>query len=95
MAGHLSRAEPRDIIMYWVYILRCGDESLYTGIARDLKRRMAEHRSGKGARYTRGRGPVTLVYKEKHPDRSSATKRENQIHRWGREKKLALIHAGG
>ena len=49
---------------YYLYILRCGDNSLYTGITTDVARRLAAHQSGKGAKYTRGRGPLTLVYQE-------------------------------
>ena len=81
--------------MYWVYILRCGDGSLYTGIATDLGTRIRRHRSGYGAKYTRGRGPFRLMYSERHTNRSDASRRENQIKRWSREKKLALIRTGG
>jgi len=77
--------------MYWVYILKCRDGSLYTGITPDIERRLTQHQAGTGAKYTRGRGPVRLLYEESYPDRSSASKRENQIHRWSREKKLQLI----
>jgi len=66
----------------WVlYIVRCADGTLYTGITNDLPRRIAMHDSGTGARYTRGRGPVTLVYRERHADRSSASKREYAVKR--------------
>ena len=78
---------------YTLYILRCGDKTLYTGITNDLPRRLAAHRSGTGAKYTRGRGPLTLVYTERHPDKSSALRRECQIKRFSREKKEALIAA--
>lgn len=77
--------------MYWVYIIHCSDNTLYTGITTNLDTRISQHETGKGAKYTRGRTPIRLVYKEKHPDRSSASKRENQIHRWSHQKKLALI----
>ena len=60
---------------WFVYILRCGDGTLYTGIATDTERRLAEHRAGLGAKYTRGRGPLTLVYRERCPDRSAALRR--------------------
>lgn len=76
---------------YWVYILKCGDGTLYTGIATDIARRLAEHRAGTGAKYTRGRGPVQVVYREKRSTRSRALKREAEIKSWTRQKKLALI----
>ena len=79
--------------MYYVYIVRCADETLYTGIATDLERRIEEHNhSKKGARYTRVRRPVTLVYHEQFEDRSTASKREYEIKkRMNRTQKLALI----
>lgn len=80
--------------MSWqVYILRCGDDTLYTGITDDLSRRIAAHNAGKGAKYTRGRGPVTLVYTEICHDKSCALKREHAIKALPRSKKLALIDA--
>ena len=79
--------------MYFVYILRCMDDSLYTGITTELSRRVEEHNfSDKGAKYTRTRRPVTLVYFEKHRDRSLASKREYEIKKkMTREMKLKLI----
>ena len=74
-----------------VYILRCGDGSLYTGISTDVQRRLAEHRSGKGAKYTRSRGPLELVYQEECPDKSAALKRELEIKALPRAEKLKLI----
>ena len=66
--------------MRWVvYILECGDNSLYTGITTDLPARLAAHRAGTGAKYTRGRGPLHLVFQEQAPDRSAATRREGVI----------------
>lgn len=77
---------------YFVYILRCSDKTLYTGIAKDVDKRVVEHNSSdKGAKYTRTRRPVELVYKEKLEDRSSACKREYEIKKLSREKKLDLI----
>lgn len=75
----------------FVYLLRCGDGSLYTGSTTDLRRRLAAHRSGRGAKYTRSRLPVELVYWEEAPDWSGALRREAAIKRLTREKKLALI----
>ena len=74
-----------------VYLLRCGDGSLYTGSTTDLSRRLAAHRSGRGAKYTRSRLPVELVYWEEVPDWSAALRREAAIKRLTREKKLALV----
>ena len=76
---------------WYVYILRCGDGSLYTGIARDIQARLEMHRSGKGAKYTRGRGPLELVYEEMCPDKGTALKRELAIKALPREEKLKLL----
>jgi putative endonuclease len=80
--------------MYFVYILKCRDGSLYTGITTDLKRRLEQHKSGKGGHYTRSRKVVGMVYTESHPNRSAASKREAEIKRWPREKKLNVIKRG-
>jgi len=78
--------------MNWtVYILECADGSLYTGITKDIMRRITEHETGKGARYTAGRGPFRLVYQEFHTIRSEATKREIAIKAMNRSDKLALV----
>ena len=77
-----------------VYILRCGDGTLYTGIAADLEKRLEAHRRGTAAKYTRSRLPVTLAYEESQADRSSAQKREAALRRLGREGKLALLAQG-
>lgn len=78
--------------MYHVYIIRCADDTLYTGITKELNRRIKEHNSSdKGAKYTKARRPVTLVYHEEHPDRSAASKREYAIKKMHRKKKNALI----
>ena len=76
---------------YWVYIVRCADGTLYTGIAADVDKRLALHQSGKGAKYTRGRGPLTVVYREECADKSAALRRELEVKALPREKKLALI----
>ncbi len=79
-----------------VYILRCGDGSLYTGMTDDLPRRLEAHRAGRGAKYTRGRGPLELVYQEPCADRSDALRREWAIKQLPRQEKLALVaHASG
>ena len=76
---------------WYVYILRCGDGTLYTGISDDVARRLAAHRSGKGAKYTRGRGPLELVYQEQVPDKAAALRREAAIKRLKRAEKEKLI----
>ena len=77
---------------YFVYMLRCSDATLYTGITTDLQRRIIEHNeSPKGAKYTSLRRPVELVYSEELPDRSSATKRECAIKKLTKVKKMELI----
>jgi len=77
---------------WFVYLLRCQDDTLYCGIAKDLNRRLAEHNStDKGAKYTRGRRPVQLVYTEQVASRAKATQREGQIKRLSRARKMALI----
>lgn len=74
-----------------VYMLRCADDSLYTGIAKDVAARLATHNAGKGAKYTRARLPVRLVWSESAEDRSTATKREIALKKLDRRKKLALV----
>ncbi len=76
---------------WFVYILRCGDGSLYTGITTDVEHRLEVHRSGKGAKYTRSHLPLDLVYTEECKDHSAALKRELEIKALKREEKLTLI----
>lgn len=75
----------------FVYMLRCKDGSLYTGWTNDLEHRLAMHNSGRGAKYTRGRGPLELVYSEELPDKETALRRECAIKKLRREQKLALL----
>jgi putative endonuclease len=75
----------------WVYMLRCGDDSLYTGIAKDVPRRLAQHQAGKGARYTRTHLPVELVWTKRMRSWPLAMKEEIRIKRLSRAQKLALI----
>jgi putative endonuclease len=78
--------------MYHLYILRCSDKTLYTGVTVDLERRVAEHNSSKlGAKYTRSRRPVKLVYTAKFKDRSRALKEEYRIKNLARKEKLEMI----
>lgn len=96
MKGHLRVRWPFQTRVsmkkeWYLYILRCGDGTLYTGIAMDVEQRLAAHRSGKGAKYTRGRGPLELVYTENCGIHSDALKRELQIKRLTREQKEQMI----
>lgn len=77
--------------LWYLYILRCGDGTLYTGITTDVEKRLEAHQSGKGAKYTRGRGPLELVYREECGSHSDALKRELAIKALKREEKQALI----
>lgn len=75
---------------WFVYILRCGDGTLYTGITDDVEKRLAVHQAGKGAKYTRGRGPLELAYVEEQPDKSAALRREIAIKKLSRKEKRKL-----
>lgn len=77
-----------------LYILKCRDGSLYTGITKDLERRLKMHQDGKASRYTRTRGPVEMLYSEKCGDRSCALIRECEVKEWPKKKKTALIKTG-
>jgi putative endonuclease len=77
--------------MYYVYILKCADKSLYTGITNDLQNRLRKHKEGMASKYTRAKRAVKFVYTEKQRSRSAALKREAEIKRWSRQKKLQLI----
>ena len=79
---------------YYVYLLRCRDGTLYTGYTDDPERRLRVHNAGKGAKYTRSRLPVELVYQEQCPDQSAALRREREIKGMRRAEKLALISGG-
>ena len=79
--------------MPYVYILRCADGTLYTGWANDPAARERAHNEGRGARYTEGRRPVTIVYTERCESRSAALKREWEVKRWPRRRKEALVRA--
>ncbi len=84
-------SKPKNKTDWFVYVLRCADNSLYTGITLDIKRRISEHSRGQGSRYVRRKLPVKLVYKESHPSKSKALKREIEIKQWTRPMKLAFI----
>ena len=77
--------------MNWVvYVLKCGDGSLYTGITNNLAKRILAHEQGSGAKYTKGRAPFSIIYKERYKNRSDATKRELEIKKLSRQEKVAL-----
>ena len=78
-----------------VYLLRCADASLYTGIAKDVDRRCMQHNAGTASRYTRGRRPTCLVYQEAQPSQSAALKREAAIKALSRQQKESLIRLAG
>ena len=80
--------------LWHLYILRCGDGTLYTGIAVDVEKRFAAHAAGKGAKYTRGRGPLTLLYQEVCGDHPQALRRELEVKKLTRQEKEQLILAG-
>jgi len=77
-----------------VYIVECSDNTLYTGVATDIEARLAEHNAGRGAKYTRARLPVALVYSEKAKDRSTALRREHVIKRMPTLDKRSLVCTG-
>lgn len=80
--------------VWFVYVVRCRDGSLYTGISRDVEARLAKHNQGKGARYTRGRGPVALLHIERKLSQANALRREAAIKALPRAAKLALVEGG-
>nr|WP_275976027.1 GIY-YIG nuclease family protein [Geothrix oryzisoli] len=81
-------------MIWWVYLLRCGDGTLYCGIALDVEARLRLHREGKGAKYTRGRSPLELVYREACGSKAEALRRERTLKRLKRPAKEALITTG-
>ncbi len=81
--------------MYFLYILQCSDKTLYTGITTDVARRFDEHKKGKGGHYTSSRKVLRVVYTEKHKNRSLASKREAEIKKWSRAKKMTFIGLAG
>ncbi len=79
--------------IWYLYILRCGDGTLYTGITTDVDKRLETHRSGKGAKYTRGRGPLELLYREVCGTHADALRREMDVKKLTRTEKLVLAGA--
>jgi putative endonuclease len=80
-------------VSHFVYVVRCADGTLYTGYTTDVERRVAEHNAGTGAKYTRGRRPVTLVHTEAFASKSAAMRREYAVKQMRRRRKLRLIRA--
>jgi len=87
----ISISTKKEESMWYVYIIECSDNTLYVGVTLDIERRLKEHNSGKGGRYTRVRMPVNLIYNESYNSKSKALKREIQIKGWTKRKKIALI----
>lgn len=77
--------------MWFVYILLCNDESLYTGFSDNPERRFLEHRNGKGGHYTSSHKPLKIIYTEELPSKNEALKRERQIKGWTRKKKICIL----
>ena len=90
MAGKRAHARTRPC-SWFLYVVECADGTLYGGIAKDAEARLAVHNAGRGARYTRTRRPLRLVYSEKLPDIGSALRREREIKRWSRPQKVKRL----
>jgi putative endonuclease len=80
---------------HFVYVLECADGTFYTGYTTDVERRVAEHDAGEGEKYTRGRTPVELIYKERFDSRSAAMRREHEIKTFSRARKERLVGGSG
>ncbi len=92
LSKHTSTCFP--IKMYFFYLIRCRDNSFYAGVSSDVRRRFAEHKDGKGGRYTRSHKPIEVVYTEQFETQKEALARERQVKIWRREKKEDLIEYG-
>jgi len=86
-----SKQKAKKHAPWYVYMVRCANKTFYTGISNDVKKRVKAHNTGTGARYTRANGPVKLIYTEKHPDKSTAMKREHEIKTFSKKRKRALL----
>ena len=84
---------PGEVGAWWLYLLECGDGSWYAGISNDLAARLRAHAAGKGARYTRGRGPLRVLASRAYPDRAAASRAEWQLKRLPKPRKLAFFDA--
>lgn len=90
-SDHFTESAASAVSTWWTYVVECADGTLYTGIARELTRRLAAHNDGTAAKYTRPRRPVSLRYSESFPTRGEALRREAAIKRLSRTAKLTLI----
>lgn len=81
--------------MWFVYILLCEDNSLYTGISNNVEKRFSDHKNGKGGHYTRSHKPAKIVYQEQFETQSEVLQREKQIKGWGRQKKIRILGLKG
>lgn len=86
-----AREKKKAVGLWYLYVLQCGDKSLYTGITNDLQRRILQHNNGTASRYTRSRLPVVLTYRERCRSRSSALKKEYAMKQFSRKEKLEYI----
>ena len=86
-----SDDEPKDTSTWFVYVLLCNDQSLYTGISNNPQQRLVEHQNAKGGRYTRSHKSVKIVYQEQFSSKSAALKREAEIKSWDRKKKIVQL----
>jgi putative endonuclease len=86
-----DRRVPRVVSDHYVYVLECADGTFYTGYTTDVQRRVAEHDAGDGAKYTRGRTPVSLVHVESYDSRSAAMSREHEVKTYSRARKERLV----
>jgi putative endonuclease len=77
--------------MFFVYILKCSDNTLYTGFTIDIEKRLQTHRSGLGSKYVRARLPVEIIYKEEFDNQGDAMRREIEIKKWSRKKKIEIL----
>ena len=89
----MSADAPPGTDAWWLYLLECGDGSWYAGISNDLAARLRAHAAGKGARYTRGRGPLRMLASRAYPDRAAASRAEWQLKRLQKPRKLAFFDA--
>ena len=89
----MSADAPPGADAWWLYLLECGDGSWYAGISNDLAARLRAHAAGKGARYTRGRGPLRVLASRAYPDRAAASRAEWQLKRLPKPRKLAFFDA--
>ena len=89
-SSNIARPKKPKVKPWHVYLVRCSDGSIYTGISDNVEARIKKHNAGRGAKYTAQRGPVSLLYSEMLKDQGSAMKREAQIKRWGKQQKEAL-----